>query len=119
MTAVPLTTLALDTISADLVAGGTSVASGADAVIAAGSKPGKLIICFYFTTTGTVTFKAGANPPSQRYDMGNLAAISVASGTAKVIAIDAARYVDGTGKITASIGTNTAIVTAIQLPETV
>ena len=119
MTAVALSTLGLDTLSVDLVAGGTSVTATNDAVIAAGSKPGKLLLAFYFASTGTVTLKAGANPPGQRADMGASSAFSVTGGTVKCLAIDAARYAQANGTILATIGTNTAVVTALQLSEAV
>lgn len=118
-TAVALSALTAATLSGDLVAGGTSVSSGNVAVIAAGAPTGKLLLCFYFASTGTVTVEAGVNPPSQLAGLGATAALSVTGGMVKCLVIQGAEYTQTNGTIRVDIGSNTAVVTALRIPNTV
>lgn len=104
-TAIALTALTLNTMSADILdADGTVATTPADGwVIAAAGNPGsRLLLKFLADATGdTVTILAGDRPPSQRAGLGNLAIVLAASDV-RYICVEASRFLQDDGSIHAT-----------------
>lgn len=118
-TAVAVTTLTAGTISADLVAGGTSVTTGNVAVIAAVGEARNLVVCMYAASASSVIVAAGANPPAQRAGLGAGASQTIGAGAAGVLVLEGARFVQTNGTIRITVGANTVVFTVLRIPDTV
>lgn len=103
-TAITPTTLVLNTMSADILdADGVAADTVGDgwAIAAGGLNGDRLLLKFLADGTGdTVTIKAGDRPPSQRADLGDLALVLAASDV-RYICVEASRFLQSDGTITA------------------
>lgn len=115
--AVTLSTLTVDTRSADLVGAGASVTAGQTFSIAALNRTNDLIVFIEETNTGaaTVTFDAGDEPPSMRAGLGSLA-IALAQADLRLVPLSGGRFVQDNGLITGSVATNTVKIWAARFP---
>lgn len=119
-TAIGATTVLTEgTISADLVAGGTSVTTGNVAVITPGVDVRRLIIGMYAASASIVTIGVGGNPPSQRAGLGTNATNTVGAGTAVLLMVEAAHYLTAAGTIRITVGANTVIFRVFAQPNTI
>lgn len=102
--AVTPTTLAMNTVSADILdTDGTAIGAGFAtdqwAVAAAGHGDARLLLKFWDDGSGcTVTIKAGDRPPSQRAGLGDLA-IAMAASDVRYIVVERSRFMHDDGKI--------------------
>src|SRR5687767_4460301 len=103
-TAITPTALVMNTMSADILdADGVAADTPSDGwAIAAGGRNGDhLLLKFLADGTGdTVTIKAGDRPPSARAGLGDLALVLAASDV-RYIVVEAARFLQDDGSITA------------------
>lgn len=121
-TNVAVTTLTSGSVSADVITnaeGGTSVSAGNVAVIAAKGEARNLIITLYAASAATATVAAGDNPPSIRAGLGAGSAQTLPAGDVVLMCLEGARYVQDDGTIRITIGSNTTIVGAYRLPDTI
>lgn len=121
-TAVAVTTFTPGTVSADVITtaeGGTAVASGAYAVIAAKGETRNLVISFYAASAATATIQAGDNPPALRAGLGAGTAQTLPAGDVVLMCLEGGRYSQDDGTIRILIGSNTTVVGAYRLPDTI
>ena len=99
--AIAITELVINTKSADLVAGGTSLTTGQTFSLAANSRTMRRIILMEETagTTASVVFDAGDNPPSLRQGLGSLT-ITLAANDLRILELEGGRFVQDDGLIT-------------------
>lgn len=116
--AITLTNLVINTRSADLVGSGTSVTAGQTFSIATQGRTEGIIIVLEEQNAGaaTVTFDAGADPPSKREGMGSLA-IALAQADLRMLELEGGRFIQAgaTNLITGSVATNTVKITAFKV----
>lgn len=119
VTPITPTELTLNTMSADILdADGTAATTQADGwAIAAGGNPGSRLLLKFFDdgSGGTVTFKAGDRPPSQRAGLGDLV-ITLAASDCRYICVEASRFLQDDGSIIAIASDAGAECTAFLLP---
>ncbi len=118
-TAVATTVLTEGTISADLVAGGTSVTTTNVAVITPGVDVRRLIIGMYAASASVITIQAGYNPPAQRAGLGANATNTVGTGEVRLLMIEAARYMQANGTIRITVGAQTVIFRCFAQPNSI
>lgn len=115
---VTLTSLAVNTRSADLVGGGQSVTAGQTFSLAVAGRTERILIILEETNTGaaTVTFDAGDDPPSMREGMGSLA-IALAQADLRSLILEGGRFIqNGVGNlITGTVATNTVKILCYSL----
>lgn len=116
--AITLTTLAVNTRSADLVGSGTSVTAGQTFSIDTNGRTEGIVLLLEEQNSGaaTVTFDAGDDPPSKREGLGSLD-IALAQADARLLILEGGRFIqNGPGNlITGSVATNTVKITAFDL----
>jgi hypothetical protein len=120
-TAVAVTTLTANTVSADVITtaeGGTSVGAGDVAVIAAKGETRNLVITLYGSGAATATVQAGDDPVAQRQGLGS-AALTVPASDLLLVCLEGARFVQDNGTIRIAIATNAVVVGAHRIPDTV
>lgn len=102
--AVTLTDLAINTRSADLVAGGTALTTGQTFSLAVKNRTDDTIIVLEETSgsTATFTFDAGDEPPSMRAALGALD-VAMAANDLRIITLEGGRFIQSDGLITGSI----------------
>ena len=104
-TAITLTTLSINTVSADILdAGGTVATTPADGWVIAAlvNAGGRVLLKFLVDGTGdTITLLAGDRPPSQRVDLGNLSLV-LAANDVRYICVEASRFLQDDGTIHAT-----------------
>ena len=121
-TAVAVTTLTANTVSADILTtaeGGTAVSAGDVAVIAAEGETRNLIITLYAASAATCTVDAGDNPPAIRQGLGALASQSIPAGDTLMLVLEGARFAQDDGTVRINIVSNTVVVGAHRVPDTV
>ena len=123
VTTVTVTKLAINTASADLddasgvvattPADGWSITPAANGLVPA--DPSRLLLKFVADASGdTVTIKAGARPPSELADLGDLA-ITLAASDVKYIWLEYGRFAKADGSILAVCTDAGTKVNAFQL----
>lgn len=116
--AITLTPLTINTRSADLVAGGTSVTAGQTFSIDSNGRTEGILIVLEEQNAGaaTVTFDAGDDPPSKREGLGALA-IALAQADLRVLQLEGGRFIQNgaSNLITGSVATNTVKIMALDL----
>jgi hypothetical protein len=121
-TAVSVTTLTANAVSADVITtaeGGTAVTSGNVAVIDVGNEARDVIISFYAASAATATIQAGDKPPAERSGLGNTSALTLPAGDLLLMAVEGGRFMQDNGTIRITIGSNTVVVGAHRIPKTV
>lgn len=114
--AVALTSLVVNTRSADLVAGGTSVTAGQTFSLAVKNRTEGIIIVLEEQGGGaaTVTFDAGDDPPSKREGIGALT-ISLATSDLRILELEGGRFIQSDGLITGSVASQTVKIMAFEV----
>lgn len=120
--AITPTTLALNTMSADILdTDGVAIADAAANVfaIAVGGRSGnQVVLKFWDDSSGTtVTILAGDNPPSHRAGLGNLV-LTLAANDVRYIAVEASRFLQDDGTIRATASDNGTECSAFIIPKT-
>lgn len=121
-TTVTLTTLTSGTVSADVITnaeGGTSVTAGNTAVIDCGGDARNVIITFYAASAATATVAAGDNPPALRSGLGAGSAQTLPAGDVVLLVVEGGRHMQDNGTIRIDIASNTTVVGAYRIPNTV
>ena len=121
-TAISVTTLTANAVSADLIVtaeGGTSVGAGDVAVISCNGETRNLIISFYASSAATATAQAGDNPPSQTAGLGATSALTLPAGDVVIATFQGSRFIQDNGTLRITIGSNTTVVGAHRIPDTV
>ncbi len=118
--AITPTTLAIGTVSADILdANGTAISSASAntfAIAAAGLAGGRLLLKFLDDGSGdTVVIKAGDRPPSQRVDLGDLS-ITMAASDCRYIVVETGRHLQDDGTVRATCGDDGMTCKAFILP---
>lgn len=82
------------------------MATGNTAVFtpAGGGNTRQVVFNFYATADATVTFKAGDEPPSESAGLGDSSALTVATGKAYTVVLEAGRFMQDNGTVRALIG---------------
>jgi hypothetical protein len=113
--------LVMNERSADLVALGTAITDAAANVfaIAAGGRHGdRILLGFEADASGdTVTILAGDRPPAERAGLGSVTIVLAASDL-RVVAVEAARFLQDDGSIRATCTDNGTLCFALILPRT-
>jgi hypothetical protein len=121
-TAVSVTTLTAGTVSADVITnaeGGTSVTSGNTAAIDVGNDCRNVIVTFYAASAATATIQAGDKPPAERAGLGAGTAQTLPAGDVVIACFEGGRYMHNDGKLRIDIGSNTVVVGAYRIPNTI
>lgn len=121
-TAVTLTTLTAGTVSADVITnseGGTSVTAGNTAVIDCGGDARNVIVTLYASSAATATVQAGDNPPAMRAGLGAGSAQTLPAGDVVLLVVEGGRHMQDNGTIRIDIASNTTVVGAYRLPDTI
>ena len=119
-TAITPIVLVVDTMSADLLDGGGTVATTpADGWVIAGPLAPNTMLLLKFLVDGsgdTITIVAGDRPPSHRSGLGNLALVLAASDVRYII-VDKSRFLqdDGSFLVTATDAGSTCL--AFEIPK--
>ena len=118
--AVTVTDLAINAEGGDLLVEADNIVevnSGNTAVVSFAQPADKLIFCFAENGGGaaTATFQAGDRPPALLAGLGTLA-VTVPSGEAILIAVEAARFMKSDGTIQVDIATQNVHVSVWRLP---
>ena len=121
-TAISVTTLTMNAVSADTIVtaeGGTSVAAGDTAVIDVANATDRVIISLYGSGAATATVQAGDSPLAVRSGLGATAALTVPASDLLLLCLEGARFMHDDGKIRINIATNAVVVGAHRLPKTI
>lgn len=121
-TAITVTTLTANTLSADLIVtaeGGTTVSAGNTAVVTHNGETRNLILSFYAASAATVTVSAGDNPPGQRAGLGATSALSVPAGDVVLLVVEGARFSQDNATLRIVVATNDVVVGAHRIPDSI
>ena len=121
-TAISVTTLTANAVSADILTtaeGGTAVTAGNTGVVTHNGETRNLILSFYAASAATVTVEAGDNPPSQRAGLGATSALSIPAGDTVLLVVEGARFSQDNATLRFTVATNTVVIGAHRIPDTV
>lgn len=110
--------LELNTRGSDMLGAGVSVTTSDTFTIDVQNVTHDLIIVIEEGGVGaaTVTFDAGANPPSLQAPLGDLE-VALATSDIRPVPLEGGRFIQTNGKITGSVATNTVTMRAYRLPK--
>jgi hypothetical protein len=120
-TAVSVTTLTANAVSADVITtaeGGTAVTTGNIAVVDVGNETRNVIFSFYAASASTVVIQAGDKPPAELSGLGT-ATLTLPAGDLILACVDGGRFMQDNGTIRFTVGANTVVVGAHRIPNTV
>ena len=104
MVAVAITELTANERSGDIVAGGTALTTGQTIEVAALGESRNLLFVFEETssTTASIVWDAGDEPPSMRAGLGSLT-IAFASDDVRAFVLEGGRFIQDNGEITGTL----------------
>lgn len=122
-TAVTVTTLTANTVTADLITnaeGGTTVTTGNIAVFDVGNVCHDVIFAAYGSGASSITIQAGDKPPAERSGLGATSAQTVPASDLLLFCVEGGRFMqdNGTIRVTNS-GANSIVFSAYRIPKTV